>query len=102
MKNFDVEILQGDAFEPLNAEGNKKIDSETIGKFIEVGKDLSEYITTDSGVTLAERGRGQELKSGVETKILGMKPLVFVAVSLGVVLITGVTIAALSGKAIKK
>ena len=60
---------------------------------------VKENVTDESGYTLKEKEEGKDKqKKGYQVKILGMKPLVFVVVSLGVVIASGIAIARLGKK----
>jgi hypothetical protein len=66
---------------------------DTLPKVIE---GVKENVASPDGYTLKEQEEGKDKKNkGYEVKILGMKPLVFVVVSLGVVIASGIAISRL-------
>ena len=56
-------------------------------------------MTSDDGYTMEEREKGIDKENkGYEVKILGMKPLVFILVSLGTIIIGGIVISRIGKK----
>jgi len=88
-----------------NINGQAKSDSTIVNILDSLPKVLDGFkgnIASEDGYTITEHEQGiDKQKKGYEVKILGMKPLVFILVSLGVVIASGIAISRLGNKNIK-
>lgn len=102
MKNFDIDIktnnISSDIAYYSNSEGDekdKKNWQETLQKVTDVVASVTDYGANKEGVGFYEQDK--KLKGKKVTK-LGLDPLVFIVVSVGVLIGTSITILMLKRK----
>jgi hypothetical protein len=80
---------------------NTQSIKDALGKIAGAGDYASDYVTNKEGLTKKEIREGYQREQGSDVRILGMRPLVFAAVGIGVALAAGVAILLLTRKNIK-
>lgn len=79
----------------------QQIWKDILGKVAGAADSASDYLTNKEGLTKKEISEGKTRQQGADVRILGMKPLVFTAVGIGVALAAGIAILLLTRKNIK-
>jgi len=91
-------IDSGEVDKAIVEEAEKGGGKDTLKNVLDTlkgfGEGLKKNLTTGEGYTIEEIEKGKDkTNKGTQVRILGMKPLIFVLVSLGVVIASGVAIA---------
>tara|TARA_B110000503_G_scaffold126292_1_gene194742 strand:+ start:1156 stop:1461 length:306 start_codon:yes stop_codon:yes gene_type:complete len=87
-----------------NIEGQNNVSqSDTLNNILDslpkVLDGVKGTMTSNDGYTMSEQEKGTDKENkGYEVKILGMKPLVFILVSLGTIIIGGIVISRIGKK----
>jgi hypothetical protein len=74
---------------------------DVLGKIAGAGDSASDYLTDKEGLTKKEIDSGYQRKQGSDVRILGMKPIVFATVGIGIAFAAGVAILLMTRKNIK-
>lgn len=103
MNNFEIDLHKNNNEVSFSSvDGDKKIDTDKVldllGKLEGAKETYQTYTTTGDGYGHSEQ-RGGDNGNSESVKILGMPPLVFAVVSLGIVLASGVAIVMIGKKA---